>query len=329
MENSKKRFNIKNLSSRATIGVLIVLIIFLSVTSKVFLSMGNIINVLQQVSINAIVALGMTVVILTGGIDLSVGSVIGFAGAAMATLMGDHGWSLVPTVLVGLAIGIVIGAFNGLMVARFKIQPMIATLATMQIGRGLTYLTCQGRTISGLTAAFKFIGSAKIGGVVPVQIILMILLYALMYFVLRYRKTGRFIYSIGGNEEATRLSGVNVIKYKIVAYTICGFLSSVAAIVLCGKLGSATANAGEKYEMDAVASSVIGGVSLLGGSGSVWGTMMGAVIIGVIQNGMNLLSISTYLQQVVTGSIVLIAVFIDSIKNNQGVKVKKTKKTVA
>lgn len=325
MEKSKKKFSLKNLNNGATIIVLLVLFVFLSIASPVFLTVANVVNVLQQVTINAIVALGMTVVILTGGIDLSVGSVIALAGAAMAKLMGEHSWGLIPTLLIGLAIGVGIGIFNGVLVAKFKIQPMIATLATMQIGRGITYLICQGRTISGLSAAFKFVGTHKIAGIFPVQVILMIFLYFLMYYILKYRKVGRFIYSIGGNEEATRLSGVNVFKFKVVAYAICGLMSSIAAIVLCGKLGSATANAGDKYEMDAVASSVIGGISLLGGSGSVWGTLMGAAIIGIIQNGMNLLSISTYLQQVVTGSVVLIAVFVDSLRHN-GIKVKKASK---
>ena len=313
METKKKKIQINN---SATIIVLAALIIFLAITSRTFLTMANIVNVLQQITINAIVALGMTVCILTGGIDLSVGSVIGFAGATMAALMGDHGWGLIPTLIIGLGIGIAIGAFNGMMVAKFKIQPMIATLGTMEIGRGLTYLVCQGRTISGFSNAFKFVGTAKIGGVFPVQVVLMLALYFIMFYILKYRKVGRFIYFIGGNEEATRLSGVNVIKYKTIAYAISGLMAAIAGVVLCAKLGSATANAGDGYEMDAVASSVIGGVSLLGGFGSVWGTLMGAAIIGIIQNGMNLLNISTYLQQVVTGAVVLIAVFIDAIKNS-------------
>lgn len=324
MEKTKKKFSLKSISNGATIGVLLILIIAVSLATPIFLTPNNIVNVLQQVTINAIVALGMTVVILTGGVDLSVGSVIGFSGATMATLMGNHGWGFIPTLLVGLAIGVVIGAFNGLCVAKFKMQPMIATLVTMQIGRGLTYLVCQGRTISGFTQTFKFVGTYKIGGFLPVQIILMVGLYVLMFYILKYRKVGRFIYSIGGNEEATRLSGVNVVKYKIIAYTIGGLMSAIAAFVLCGKLGSATANAGDKYEMDAIASSVVGGISLLGGFGSVWGTLMGAAIIGIIQNGMNLLSISTYLQQVVTGCVVFIAVFVDSLKYN-GIKFKKSK----
>ena len=324
MEKTKKKFSLKGMNNSATIGVLLVLIIGISIGTPLFLTPNNIVNVLLQVTINAIVALGMTVVILTGGIDLSVGSVIGFAGATMASLMGNNGWGLIPTMLVGLAIGVVVGIINGISIAKFKIQPMIATLATMQIFRGCTYLVCQGRTISGFTAAFKFLGTYRIGGFLPVQIIFMILLYVIMYFVLKYRKVGRFIYSIGGNEEATRLSGVNVVRYKVTAYAISGLMSSIAAIVLCGKLGSATANAGMSYEMDAVASSVIGGVSLLGGFGSVWGTLMGAAVIGIIQNGMNLLNISTYLQQVVTGCVVFIAVFFDALKHNG--MLKKSKK---
>lgn len=310
----KPRINLNNI---ATFAVLLLLLIILSILSPAFLKSANLINIMQQVTVNAIVAIGMTVVILTGGIDLSVGSIIALSGMVMAKLMVDKDAGSGTAILTGLLIGAAIGLVNGILIAKFKLQPMIATLGMMQVARGLDLTLAQGRTVSGFQPFFRKIGVANIPGTtVPIQIILMIALYILIFFLLRYRRFGRFIYSIGGNEEAARLSGVNVNLYKILAYMLCGVTAAIASIIMTAKLNSAVPTAGEGYELDAVASSVIGGISLTGGVGSVWGTLMGAMIIGVIKNGLNLLNVSSYLQQVVTGLIVIAAVLADTFKNS-------------
>jgi ribose transport system permease protein len=215
-----------------------------------------------------------------------------------------------------ILMGALMGLLNGVLIAKFKLQPMIATLGTMSIARGAALTLAGGRTITGYGASFRWIGSGSIPGTeIPVQIIFMLLLYALIFYLLRFRKTGRYIYSIGGNEEATRLSGINVIKYKTVAYIISGVLSAMAGIILVSKLNSAQSIAGEGYELDAIASSVIGGASLLGGFGSVWGTLLGAIIMGVIRNGLVLMNISSNLQHLIIGVIIIAAVLLDTFRN--------------
>ena len=307
---------ILNINNIATFLVLMLLIVVLSILSPSFLRSANLINVMQQVTVNAIVAIGMTVVILTGGIDLSVGSIIALSGMVMAKLMVEQNVNSGVAIITGLSIGALIGVINGVLIAKCKLQPMIATLGMMQVARGLDLTLAQGRTVSGFKPFFRSIGVVNVPGTtIPVQIVLMIILYLLIFYLLRYRQFGRYIYSIGGNEEATRLSGINVDTYKILAYVVCGITAAVASIVMTAKLNSAVPTAGEGYELDAVASSVIGGISLTGGVGSVWGTLMGAMIIGVIKNGLNLLNVSSYLQHVVTGLIVIAAVLADTFKN--------------
>ena len=304
----KKKFNS---SSMAAFLVLIVLVIVMSIVSSSFLSANNLMNVMQQITVNAVIAVGMTIVILTSGIDLSVGSVMAISGFIMGKLM-MAGLNGILAVILGTVIGVLFVLLNGVLVAKCKLQPMIATLGTMQIARGITLTIAQGRTISGFPQEFRWFGNGTLLGI-PIQVILMLILYILLFYLLRYRKFGRYIYSIGGNEEATRLSGVNVTKYKIGAYVISG--ATAAAVITVGKLNSAVPTAGEGYELDAIASTVIGGTSLLGGFGSVWGTLMGAMIIGIIKNGLNLMNVSAYVQKVVIGIILLIAVLVDSFRS--------------
>lgn len=212
-------------------------------------------------------------------------------------------------------------AFNGIMISKFKLQPMIATLAMMSMARGAAYTLADGQTITGYSDAFRWIGVATIPGTqIPVQIIFMILLYILFYYIMKYRKFGRYIYSIGGNEEATRLSGINVDKYKTLAYMVSGLCAGIASVILVAKLNSAQSVAGLDYEMDAIASCVIGGTSLLGGFGSVWGTFVGSIIMIVIRNGLNLLNVSSNLQKLVIGIVILLAVLADSIRNKAAAK---------
>lgn len=296
--------------------VLIVLVALLSIAEPAFHSFANFINILQQVTVYAVLAVGVNIVIFTGGIDISVGSVVAFTGIVMGKIIVEAGLPSILGIIAALAIGLGCGLFNGIMISKFRLQPMIATLAMMSMARGAAYTIADGNTITGYSAGFRFIGSGTIPGTqIPVQIIFMIALYILFYYIMKYRKFGRYIYSIGGNEEATRLSGINVMKYKTMAYGISGLCAGIAAVILTAKLNSAQSTAGLDYEMDAIASCVIGGTSLLGGSGSVWGTFVGAIIMIVIRNGLNLLNVSSNLQKLVIGIVILLAVLADSIRN--------------
>lgn len=310
-----KKIDLSNMSSLI---VLIVLCIVLSIAEPAFHSVGNLINILQQVTVYAVLALGVNMVIFTGGIDISVGSVVAFTGIVMGKIIVEAGMPAPVGILVALIVGAACGAFNGLMIAKFKLQPMIATLAMMSMARGAAYTLADGQTITGYSEGFRWIGTANVPGtIIPVQIVFMLLMYILFHYIMKYRKFGRYIYSIGGNEEATRLSGINVMKWKICAYTISGLCAAIASVILVAKLNSAQSTAGLDYEMDAIASCVIGGTSLLGGSGSVWGTLIGAIIMFVIRNGLNLLNVSSNLQKLVLGVIILIAVLADSLRNSR------------
>lgn len=304
-----------DLSGMSSLIVLVVLCVVISIVEPAFHSLGNFINILQQVTVVAVLALGVNVVIFTGGIDISVGSVVAVTGIVMGKIIVEGGMSPVLGVAAALLIGAACGTFNGIMISKFKLQPMIATLAMMSMARGAALTLADGQTITGYSDGFRWIGKANIPGTqLPVQIIFMVALYAIMFYVMKYRKIGRYIYSIGGNEEATRLSGINVNKYKTIAYTLSGLFAAVASVILVAKLNSAQSTAGLDYEMDAIASCVIGGTSLLGGSGSVWGTLVGAIIMIVIRNGLNLLNVSSNLQKLVIGIVILLAVLADALR---------------
>lgn len=288
---------------------MVLLMAALTLLSPSFLTVGNLLNVTRQVSINAIIAAGMTFVILTGGIDLSVGSVLAIAGAAMAGAL-KGGTPLLLALLVGLAAGTGFGVVNGAAVAYGNVAPFIATLATLTIARGLTLVYTDGRPISDLGASFAWFGNGDIVGI-PVPALITLLVFAASMIMLTQMVVGRYIYAIGGNEEATRLSGVSVRRYKVLVYALSGFLSAVAAIILTSRLDSAQPTAGLGYELDAIAAVVLGGTTLAGGEGSMAGTLLGAFLIGVLNNGLNLLNVSSFYQQVVKGLVILFAVLLD------------------
>lgn len=318
---TKKKLDLSNMSSLI---VLIVLCVALSIAEPAFHSFNNLINILQQVTTIAVLALGVNVVIFTDGIDISVGSVVAFTGIVMGKIIVEGGMPTIVGIAAALIIGALCGTFNGIMISKFKLQPMIATLAMMSMARGAAYTIADGNTITGYSAGFRWIGTGTIPGTqIPVQIIFMIALYIVFYYVMKYRKFGRYIYSIGGNEEATRLSGINVDKYKTLAYTLSGLCAGISSVILTAKLNSAQSTAGLDYEMDAIASCVIGGTSLLGGSGSVWGTFVGAIIMIVIRNGLNLLNVSSNLQKLVIGVVILLAVLADAFRNGAVSRKKK------
>lgn len=276
--------------------------------SDSFLSAANLENVLRQVSINAIIGVGMTCVILTGGIDLSVGSVMALSGTLAAGLLvaGANG---AAALAAGIGVGVALGAANGLFVAFAGMPPIIVTLATMGIARGLALIYTGGYPIDGLPDWVRFFGSGKVLGV-QMPVLTMLAVYALAWLMLERMPFGRYVYAIGGNEHATRLSGVRVSRVKLAVYTFAGLTSALAALVLTGRLMSGQPNAGGGFELDALAAVVMGGTSIAGGRGSIVGTLVGALLLGVLNNGLNMIGVNPYVQNVIKGAIILLAIYI-------------------
>lgn len=294
---------------------LIIMVIFLGFMSDAFFTLDNILNLLRQISVNALIAFGMTFVILTAGIDLSVGSLLALGSALTAGLL-TSGLDPMLAVLLGLLIGFGLGAINGLIITKGKVAPFIATLATMTIYRGATLVYTDGMPITGLSDSFAFemIGGGYILGI-PFPVILMIGVFLIFYFVLKKTVFGRQVYAVGGNEEASILSGIKADRVKIWVYSLTGMLSVLAGMILTSRLNSAQPTAGEMFELDAIAAVVIGGTSLMGGRGRITGTLIGALIIGVIDNGLNLMNVSSFYQQIVKGGVILLAVLLDRKSN--------------
>jgi ribose transport system permease protein len=288
---------------------LIGLCVLLWILTPHFLTVSNLLNVAEQTAIIAIVAVGMTFVIITAGIDLSVGSVLAFSGVVMASLLHAGAW-LPIALLAGLGSGLICGTFNGLFITLGRLPPFIATLGMMSVARGAALMFTDGRPISGFSDQFRRIATGEILQL-RLPVIIMAAVYAAAHFVLTRTRLGRYTYAIGGNETATVLSGVNVKLFKTAVYSLAGMLSGLAAIILTARLNSAQPIAGIMYELDAIAATVIGGTSLMGGEGTVFGTLIGALIIGVLKNGLNLLEISSFTQQVVIGSVIIFAVLLD------------------
>lgn len=304
---------------------LLVCVIFAIITKGLLLRPDNILNVVRQVSIHGVVAVGMTMVILFGLIDLSVGSIIAFSGILAAGLQvkwmkGQNEWLMFfVTILVALVAASLIGFFNGFVSTKAKIHPFIITLGTMSIFRGATMLVGNGRPITGTTQTFRYIGAGEIGEgwlpfVIPFPVIIFLFFVAVAHFMLRKTAFGRSIYAIGGNPEAAYLSGIMVDRVKIATYTILGFLCGVSGLILTSRLNSGQMSAGQGYEMDIITGVVIGGTSMLGGEGGVLGTLLGVLLIGVIQNGMNLMGVQPYWQTIVKGGIIILAVLMDRLK---------------
>jgi len=293
-----------------TFAGLVALCLVLWAATPHFLTVSNLLNVLEQTSINAIVAVGMTFVIISGGIDLSVGSVLAVAGIALALALE----SSVPApaaIVLALATGTVCGLANGLLITFGRLPPFIATLGMMSVARGAALMLAEGRPISGFSEGFRALATARVLTIVPAPVLLTAVVYLVAHFVLVRTVFGRATYAIGGNEEAARLSGVHVRFHKTAVYGVAGLTSAVAAILLTARLNSAQPTAGTMYELDAIAATVIGGTSLLGGEGTLVGALIGALIMGVLRNGLNLLNVSSFFQQVVIGAVIIGAVLID------------------
>ncbi|MCA1585218.1 MAG: ABC transporter permease [Acidobacteria bacterium] len=275
-----------------------------------FLTIPNLLNIAQQTSINAIVAVGMTYVILSGGIDLSVGSVVALSGVALGVALQD-GQALPLALLAALGVGLTCGLVNGAIVSWGGLPPFIVTLGMMSIARGAALLVTEGRPISGFGPEFRWLATGHVG-FVPVPVAVTVVVYLAAHVVLTRTTFGRYVYAIGDNEEATRLAGVSVVLHKTLIYGVAGIMSALAAVVLTARLNSAQPIAGMMYELDAIAATVIGGTSLMGGEGSLAGTLVGALIMGVLRNGLNLLGVSSFLQQIVIGAVIIGAVLVDT-----------------
>lgn len=305
------QINIKKYLSAYGIYIAFVLLIaVMAILSPVFLKTSNLLNILRQTSVNGIIAVGMTLVILTGGIDLSVGSVLALS-AVIATSFahpGEH--SIIIPVVAGLLIGSLCGFINGIIIALNKIAPFIVTLAMMTIARGLALVYTEGRPVIDLSDTYNKIGSSYIIGI-PFPVIIFILVVLAGIVLLKYMKFGRHIYATGGNEMAARISGVNTRGIIIWVYSLTGLLSGLAGIILSSRVMSASPATGQGYELDAIAAVVIGGTRLTGGVGSIAGTVVGALIIGIMNNGLDMLNISSYWQLFVKGLIILLAVNLD------------------
>lgn len=312
----KKLFSKEWLIEQKSLIALFILIAVVSFLNPNFFTVDNILNILRQTSVNAIIAVGMTLVILTAGIDLSVGSVLALCGAFAASLIGLEVPVLiaVPTALLA---GAALGAISGVIIAKGKVQAFIATLVTMTLLRGVTMVFTEGRPIStGFTDtadSFAWFGTGYALGI-PVPVWLMVIVFAAAWYVLNHTRFGRYVYALGGNESATRLSGINVDRVKIGVYAICGLLAALAGIIVTSRLSSAQPTAGTGYELDAIAAVVLGGTSLMGGKGRIMGTLIGALIIGFLNNALNLLDVSSYYQMIAKAVVILLAVLVDNKK---------------
>ncbi|MFH5779424.1 ribose ABC transporter permease RbsC [Heyndrickxia oleronia] len=289
----------------------IILVVIVSILNPSFLQPLNILNLLRQVAINALIAYGMTFVILTGGIDLSVGSILALSSALMAGMMVS-GLDPILAIIIGCLLGGIMGMVNGLLITKGKMAPFIATLATMTVFRGLTLVYTDGNPITGLSDSrlFQLFGRGYFLGI-PVPAITMIIAFIILYIILQKTPFGRKTYAIGGNEKAALISGIKVPRVKIMIYSLAGLLSALAGAILISRLDSAQPTAGTSYELDAIAAVVLGGTSLSGGRGKIFGTLIGALIIGTLNNGLNLLGVSSFYQMVVKGIVILIAVLLD------------------
>lgn len=293
--------------------VLVILCIVMGVLSENFFTLRNLLTVLRQTSINAVIATGMTFAILIGGIDLSVGSVLAICGAITANLIAS-GVDSILAVLVALLLGLGIGVVNGLLVSKGRLQPFIATLGTMTLLRGFTLVYTQGKPI-GTSVGADSLMFGKIGSgyflFLPIPVYIMIIVFIIAYYILRHLRMGRYIYALGSNEEATIYSGIKTDKVKLFVYGVSGLLAALAGVIVTARLGSAQPTAGSGYELDAIAAVVLGGTSMSGGVGTIGGTAIGALIIGILNNALNLLQVPSYYQNVAKGAVILFAVLLD------------------
>lgn len=300
------------MSSSVRIIAFLVIIAIFSILSDRFFTFDNFFNVLRQVSTNGIIALGMTLVIISGGIDLSVGSVMAFSGTICCGLI-ESGMHFSLAILVAIFLAAVFGLINGILVAQVHMPPFIVTLASMQMIRGAAYIYSQGSPIRVIDEQFNMFGNGYIG-VVPVPVLIFIVVAIIIYLILHKSKIGMWIYAVGGNKNCAIYSGINVKKVEILVFVISGICAAMSGIILASRMYSAQPTSSQGAEMDAIAAAVLGGTSFSGGAGKVTGTILGILIIGVMNNGLNILNVPSYYQEVLKGLIILLAIYVDMIK---------------
>ncbi|MUT96606.1 MAG: ABC transporter permease [Subdoligranulum sp.] len=293
----------------------IILCVGLSIATPAFFTKDNILNVLRQVATNSNLAIGLTMAIIIGGIDLSVGAILAFSGLLCASFISD-GMNLGLAVLLAFTLGALFGLLNGLIIAYTNMPPFVVTLATQNIARGIVNVYANGQPISARNPVFNFLGVGYFLGI-PLPVIYSFVLLAVMILILGRSKFGRQLYAVGGNEEAARFSGINIKKVKIIVYTLCGALASFSGIILAARMYSGQPTAGDGFELDAIAASVLGGVSFSGGVGKLGGTIIGVLVLGVLTNGLNLLNINSFWQYIIKGIIILLAVYLDILKKRR------------
>jgi ribose transport system permease protein len=303
-----------------TIGLIVLCLILvvydIAQQRTVFLTTNNIMNVLRQVATNLYIACGMTMIIILGGIDLSVGSIVGLSGCVTAMLIAYNHWPIAAAVCAGLVVGLLSGAFNGIVISKTTIPPFIVTLAMMNIARGAGYVYTGGQPIRIMSESFNFIGSGYVG-LVPVPVIYLIVIVVVSSFIMNRTKLGRYIYAVGGNPTAAKFSGIKNGRVLFFAYLFSGTMSAISGVVLASRMFSGQPTAGQSFEMVAIAAVVLGGTSMSGGVGKIGGTVIGALIIGVLNNGLNLLNINSFWQYIVKGVVILIAVYVDFLKKSR------------
>ena len=318
IEEVKQEKNIKNLLGKfGSLLALIVLMMVLTLMTENFLTVNNLMNIAQQSTINALLALGMLLPILTAGIDLSVGSILAISIMSMGVVSVSLSMHPLLGILVCLLVGAGFGMLNGVLLTKLRLpHPFISTLGTMNIARGLALIITGAAPIAGFPYLIQFFGSEYVGPV-PVSFIVVLVVYFIFHIFLTRSQTGRYIYAIGGNKEAARLSGINVDRVLIIVYTLSGLMAGLAGLMMVGRVNSAFPLAGSGYELDAIAAVIIGGASFFGGVGTVWGTLVGVLIIAVLRNGLNLLNVSADLQMAVIGVVIIAAVFVDVLRQRK------------
>ncbi|MDR1251963.1 MAG: ABC transporter permease [Treponema sp.] len=316
IQNPFIQFVRENLGITIGLIVLCLILVVYDITQgrTVFLTTNNIMNVLRQVATNIYIACGMTMIIILGGIDLSVGSIVGLSGCVTAMLIAYNSWPIAAAVCAGIFMGVLSGAFNGLVVSKTTIPPFIVTLAMMNIARGAGYVYTGGQPIRIMSDSFNFIGSGYVADIVPIPVIYLIIIVIISSLIMNRTKLGRHIYAVGGNPTAARFSGIKNGRVLFFAYLFSGIMSAISGVVLASRMFSGQPTAGQSFEMDAIAAVVLGGTSMSGGVGKIGGTVIGALIIGVLNNGLNLLNINSFWQYIVKGVVILIAVYVDFLK---------------
>ena len=305
-----------NLGKYGLLLALILLCTTLAIITPKFLTVPNLMIIVTQVTINALLAFGVTFVIITGGIDLSLGSIVAVTSVVTATFARADTYPLVVPLGLGLLVGLAFGAFNGLVITKGKVPPFIVTLGTMTIGRGLALILSKGRPISNLSDAFNYIGGGNLFGI-PLPIVILVIVFIICTLLLKKTIIGRYVYAVGGNELAARASGISVNRVKMFVYTLGGGLAALGGIILTSRISTGQPNVGVGFELSAIAAAIIGGTSTSGGVGSITGTLLGALLIGVISNSLDLLNVTSYYQLVVMGLIIIGAVLLDSLNKNK------------